>query len=91
VLNNKILVDSIICDLKKAFGCFSYDILLSKVEFYGIVGKVNALVKSYLKDRYQRVVINNWPIHSRWDKVNNGVPQGSILGPLLFLLCNQGC
>jgi hypothetical protein len=50
-LNNKILVGGIFCTLKKAFDCVNYDILLSKLEFYGIVGKANALVKSYLKDR----------------------------------------
>jgi hypothetical protein len=54
----------------------NYDILLSKLELYGIVGKANALVKSYLKDRYQRVVINNWQMHFGWGKVNKGVPQG---------------
>jgi hypothetical protein len=64
VLNNKMLVGGIFCDLKKAFDCVTYDILLSKLEFYGIVGKANALVKSDIKDRYQRVVINNSPIHS---------------------------
>lgn len=85
-LNNKILVGVIFCDLKKASDCVSYDILLSKLEFYGIVGKANALVKSYLKDRCQKVIINNWHTHSRWGKVNNGVPHGLILGPLLFLL-----
>jgi hypothetical protein len=57
-----------------------------KLEFYGIAGKANALVKTYLKNRYQRVVINNWHIHSGWGKFNNGVPQRSILGLLLFLL-----
>jgi hypothetical protein len=64
----------------------SFDILLSKLEFYGDVGKANALVKSYLKDRYQQVVINNAHIHSGWVSVSNDVPQGSDLGSLLFLL-----
>jgi hypothetical protein len=48
VLNNKI--GGIFCDLKKAINCINFDILLSKLKFYGIVGRANALVKSYLKD-----------------------------------------
>jgi hypothetical protein len=49
-LNIKILGDGIFCDLKKAFDCVNYDILLPKLGFYGIVGEDNALIKSYFKD-----------------------------------------
>jgi hypothetical protein len=45
------------------------------LELYGIVGRSNELVKSYLKDRYQRVLINNWNTHSEWGTVKNGVLQ----------------
>jgi len=88
-LNNKYLVDGIFCDLTKTFDCVDHDILLGKLEFYGIKGNANNLIKSYLKDRYQRVVIryiSSNTYHSGWNKVIRGVPQGLVLGPLFFLI-----
>jgi hypothetical protein len=87
-LNNKMWVGGIFCDLTKAFDYVNHNMLQSKLEFYGITGRSNNLIKSYLSDRYQRVLIkNNYSNNcfSDWGKVKR-VPQGSILGPLFFLL-----
>jgi len=91
-LNNKSLVGGIFCNLQKAFDCINHDILLTKIEFYGVSGKANNLIKSYLQDRYQRVLIDldSRKYHSKWESVTDGVPQGSILGPLLYLLYING-
>ena len=68
----------------KAFDSVNHDILLAKMECYGIKGVMYTLTKSYLKNRYQRVKFNNKL--SKWDKINMGVPQGSVLGPSIFLI-----
>jgi hypothetical protein len=60
-----------------------------ELNFYGITGPANKLIRSYLLNRYQRVTINNNNLNkfsSQWEEVKYGVPQGSILSPLFFLL-----
>ena len=71
-------------DLKKAFHTIDHEILLSKLELYGFKGASLNLLRDYLSDRTQVTVINN--VNSETSFISCGVPQGSILGPLLFLL-----
>lgn len=74
----------IFCDVSKAFDRVWHRGLLYKLRKYGINGNLLLWFKSYLTDRKQRVILNGY--NSNWKTINAGVPQGSILGPYLFLL-----
>ena len=71
-------------DLSKAFDTVNHNIMLRKLEFYGIRGIALQWVKHYLSGRKQYVMYNN--TQSSMQYITCGIPQGSVLGPLLFLI-----
>ena len=81
-------IAGIFLDLQKAFDYLYHYVLLNKFSFYGKTGGFLKLIRTYLQNRYKRFVLsNNYSIStSDWGEITHGVPQGSILGLLLFLL-----
>ena len=83
-LDNKTFACGVFIDLEKAFDTVNHKILLQKLDHYGIRGITNKWFSSYLSNRKQKVSLAG--ISSEYREISCGVPQGSILGPLLFLI-----
>ena len=77
-------VRGVFLDISKAFDKVWYDGLIYKLKRNGITGDLLRLMQSFLSERYQKVALNGQT--SNWNKIKAGVPQGSILGPLFFLI-----
>ena len=83
-LDNKTFVCGVCVDLEKAFDAVNHQILLQKLNHYGIRGIANQWFSSYLSSRKQNVKLGG--TKSKFLEIICGVPQGSLLGPLLFLI-----
>ena len=81
-MDNKCYAGALLTDLSKAFDCINHELLIAKLEAYGFDKDSLKFILSYLTDRMHRTKLNN--SLSPWANIYSGIPQGSILGPLLF-------
>jgi hypothetical protein len=88
-INQKLHAGGIFCDLAKAFDCVNHEILIRKLHFYGIRETAAEWFRSCIADRKQEVEIrssSNTQFFLNWGTIKHGIPQGSILGPLFFII-----
>ena len=83
-LDNNFVVGAVLTDICKAFDCIPHDLIIAKLSAYNFSDEALSYIYSYLTNRRQYVRINN--THSQLKTIISGVPQGSILGPILFNL-----
>ena len=83
-MDARLLTAAVFIDFRKAFDCVQHPVLLGKLKSLGLSGLVVDWVDSYLTNRKQRVYVNNH--YSDYMNVTQGVPQGSVLGPLFYIL-----
>ena len=81
-LDNKGYAGAVLMDLSKAFDCVNHELLLAKLSAYGFSRDALVTIKDYLTNRWQRTKSNT--AFSDWSELKVGVPQGSVLGPILF-------
>ena len=81
-LDKNVYVSAVLMDLSKAFDCLPHNILLDKLSAYGVSSQSVSLLKSYFSNRKQQIKVNS--VLSDWADIQKGVPQVSILRPLLF-------
>ena len=87
-MNQNLSPVNIYVDLSKSFDCLDHAILLSKLNYYGLNDNAINLLENYLSDRDQYVQLGNFK--SQYHNISCGIPQGSVMGPLLFNIVING-